>query len=150
MRAALGPVSIDLRDGWAQTTHDVPGDEAPFTLARQAEDACGAFQFSIALYQAGRLPCAKGADLLQLLVEFAASHELREPAETLAQDEPFPLAAATFRTAGDTVRVWYASDGASVVKATYLAAQDDDYASELADCEQMIRTISFTYAARAT
>ena len=150
MRAELGPVSIELRDGWAETTHDVPGDDAPFTLARQAEDACGAFQFSIALYKGGRRPCAKGADLLQLLLEFAASHELGEPADILAQDEPLPLAAATFKTTGDTVRVWYASDGASVVKATYLAAEDDDYASEVADCEQMIRTISFTYAARAT
>jgi hypothetical protein len=67
-------MSIDLRDGWAGTTHDVPGDEAPFTLARQAEDACRTFQFSIALYQAGRLPCAKGVDLRQLWLEFAASH----------------------------------------------------------------------------
>jgi hypothetical protein len=150
MRAELGAMSIDLRDGWAETTHDLPGDDAPFTLARQAEDACGAFQFSIALYKGGRLPCAKGADLLQLLLDFAASRELGEAADVVAQDEPLPLAAATFSTTGDTVRVWYVSDGASVVKATYLAADDDDYASELTDCEQMIRTISFKYAARAT
>jgi hypothetical protein len=98
-------MSIDLSDGWAETTHDVPDEDAPFTLARQAEDACGAFQFSIALYKGGRLPFAKGADLLKLLLDFAASHELGRPADLLAQDDPLPIAAATFSTSGDTVRV---------------------------------------------
>jgi hypothetical protein len=150
MRAQLGPMSIDLKDGWAETTHNVDGENRPFTLARQAENACGAFQFSIALYKGGRLPFVAAEDLLELLLDFAESHELGEPTDKYAQDQPLPLAAATFRTAGDIVRVWYVSDGASVVKATYLAAATDDHASELADCEQMIRTISFKYAARAT
>lgn len=76
MRTQLGPVSIDLRDGWAETTHDVPGEHAPSTLSRQAQNACGAFQFSIALYKNGRIPCAKGADLKALLLDFAESHAL--------------------------------------------------------------------------
>ena len=32
MRAELGPVSMKLGDAWAETTHDLLGDNAPFTL----------------------------------------------------------------------------------------------------------------------
>jgi hypothetical protein len=150
MRTQLGPMSLDLKVGCAETTHDVPGDHPPFTLARQSRNACGAFQFSIALYNKGRLPCAKGADLQKLLVDFAESHELGTSTDAFVQDEPLPLAAATFSKGNDMIRVWYVSDGASFAKATYLAVATDDYSGELADCEQMIRTVTFEYAGRPT
>lgn len=149
MHTQLGPISIDLKDGWVETTHDLEGEDPPITLERQAGSGCGAFQFSIGLYKGGRLPFVTVDDLTEMLLEFAEGHELGEATDTHSEIQPLPLAAATFHTTGDMVRVWYVSDGASVVKATYLAAITDNYGSELADCEQMIRAMSFNYAERA-
>ena len=143
-------MSVDVKDGWADTTHDVPAEDAPWTLARQSQDACGALQFSVALYKDGRLPCATATDLSKMLLEFAEDHELGEPTDTVVEHKPLPLAAATFTRDEDIVRVWYVSDGASFAKVTYLSAVSGNYAAELADCEEMIRTISFKYAERAT
>jgi len=143
MRAAFGAMSIDLKDGWADTTHDVPGEDVPLTLAHQSEDACGSFQFSTALYKSGALPRATAAKLAEMLFEFAEEHDLGEPSDSVVEDALLALAAATFRRGGDVIRVWYVSDGASFAKVTYLSAAIHNYASELADCEQMVRTIAF-------
>ena len=146
MRAVFGSMSIVVEEGWADTTHDVPGEgTAPWTLARQSKDACGALQFSVATYKSGKLPGGTADHLVRMLLDFAKRHELGQAADIVKERAPLPLAAATFHKGGDVIRVWYVSDGASFAKVTYLASARHDYATELSDCEKMVRSIAFKY-----
>lgn len=53
------------------------------------------------------------------------------------------LASATFRDGDWVVRAWYVSDGASFAQVTHTVRAEHPFASELAECEQMVRTITF-------
>ena len=149
MRAQFGGMSIDVKDGWADTTEDLSVDNAPWTLTREASNASGALQFTVALYKGGRLPLTNAGDLSEFLMKFAKACELGAPSDLDRQDKPISVAAATFFKDGDFIRVWFVSDGASIVQATYLSLASADYTFELAECEAMIQTIEFRYAERA-
>ena len=134
------PFSIRCGDGWCDITNDIEATDAPWTLARP--DGVGAFQFSIATYESGRIPNPTPQDLLSLLRDFANSHELGEPADIITEDGRLRIAAGSFRHGDNFVRAWYASDGRSFAKVTYTCVWGEQLA-ELPDCERMIRTLRF-------
>jgi len=78
-------------------------------------DGMGALQFSVARWIGGPEPRPSAAD----------------------------LAAATFTQDTATVRAWYISREGSFAKVTY-ACEGHPVESELLDCEQMVRSVTFT------
>ena len=144
MRVQLGPIVIDLIDEWADVTDDLTDEsEPPLTLARQSADACGSLQFSFAIYKGGWLPNPSPDMLADLLREFGEKAGLVTAGEKHVESQPMRLAAETFRDGNFVIRAWYVSDGSSVAKITYTAGVADEFAVELAECEQMVRTIRF-------
>jgi hypothetical protein len=144
MRVRFGPIILDILDGWADVTNDKDSEgDPPLTLAKQSEDACGVLQFSFALYRSGPIPDPSSEVLLEMLREFGESYRLGAPCEETAESGALRLAAATFRPGDWITRAWYLSDGGSVAKVTYTARTEHAFASELAECEQMVRTICF-------
>jgi hypothetical protein len=136
MDARIGSLILDLEDEWGYVTDDVaPG---PFTLSRQASDACGAFQFSTAVYRGGTVPDPTPEDLAALLNE-----GLGVSTDNVLESSPLRLAAATFRDEEWVIRVWYVSDGRNIAKMTYTALKSNAFESELAQCEKMVRSVRF-------
>jgi hypothetical protein len=135
------PFTIRCSDGWRDITDEVEAADPPWTLAKP--DGVGAFQFSIAAYQSGRIPSSTPQVLLSLLRDFAGSNHLGEPADIVTEEGELRIAAGSFRHGADFVRAWYASDGRSFAKATYTCAWSEQSA-ELPECERMIRTLRFS------
>lgn len=144
MHAQLGPVLLDLVNGWADVTDDVESaNDPPWTLAKQSAEACGSLQFSFALYRGGPIPEMSPEELGQFVREFGETHALGKVSDEVEESAPLRLAAATFSNDEWMVRAWYVSDGPNLAKVTYTAGVADDFAAELAECEQMVRTIGF-------
>jgi hypothetical protein len=144
-RVAFGGVIMDLLPGWMDTT-DTTGGEHPFTFTRP--DGFGAFQLSLALYRSGPVPAPTTSVLVELLDERADGHGLGESFDRSTDEEPLRVAALSYRSDGDFIRMWYVSDGASFAFATYVRQLDlkiphDDFA-EVSDCEVMVRSIVFS------
>jgi hypothetical protein len=144
MRAQLGPVIVDVAHGWADVTDNAESaDDPPWTLARQSADACGSFQFSFALHRDGPIPDISPDVLDQFVREFGETQGLGKVSDEVEESAPLRLAAATFRDDQWMVRAWYVSDGRHLAKVTYTAGVADEFAAELAECEQMVRTLRF-------
>jgi hypothetical protein len=144
MRVQFGPLLLDIRPGWADVTADLGSeDNPPWTLARQSDTACGALQFSVALYRRGPVPDPTPGFLAELLRDFAAKSGLGPASDEVVESVPIRLAGATFRDEECMIRGWYVSDGRSFAKITYTVGIGNDFASELSDCEQMVRSIRF-------
>ncbi len=54
------------------------------------------------------------------------------------------MAAGSFLSGGDFVRVWYVSDGLSFARVTYVCEAGRE-TEELADCEQIIGSLAFAW-----
>jgi hypothetical protein len=132
--------AVDVPDDWEDVTDSVEVEDPPFTLNRL--DGVGALQFSVGLYSGGAKPDPSPDDLLRMLVDLAESRGLGPPMTVTTQSVPLRLAAGSFRSDGDFVRVWYVSDGWSVALVTYLCEWDLE-ASELVICEQIVRSLVF-------
>ena len=128
-------------DGWFDITDDVEADSPPWTLARP--DGGGAFQVSAALYRGGAVPSPSPDDLLTMVQEVLSRPGMSRPTDIVTESGELCLAAASCRWGDDFVRVWYLSDGRSIAKVTYTGAWGSQDV-ELPDCEQMVRTLSFT------
>jgi hypothetical protein len=139
----LGPAVLELGEGWAEVI-DEEDDDAPFTLTRQSDDACGAFQLTFATYQGGEVPDSSPEDLARMVRTFGEKAGLGEAEEQVTEAAPLRLAAASFWDDESFVRVWFVSDGASFAQITYTVAVDADFDAELLDCERMVRTIAFS------
>jgi hypothetical protein len=135
---AFNSFTVSAPNGWVDITkYDTP--DQPYSLGRR--DGVGALQFSIALYRGGKVPDPTPQRLLEMLKEFAASHGLGEADEIATESDPVRLAAGSLRDGEWFVRVWYVSDGLSFGLVTYTCdweARD----KELAECEQIVRSIS--------
>src|SRR5262245_24951176 len=120
MRAKIGPITLEISEGWADVTNEIPSDDnPPWTLVRQSEDGCGSFQFWCALYRGGVAPDPTPEGLAELVREFGASAGLVSAADEVTESEPLRLAAATFRDHDYMIRAWYVSDGRNFAKVTY-------------------------------
>jgi hypothetical protein len=140
MRYDCGGYSLEVPDGWFDTTE---GESSPFTLARA--EGVGALQLSVALYNDGLPPNASSNVLREMLEEFAQTHTLGSSFDLVAEEEPVPLAAASFfLEEGQTfLRSWFVSDGLSFAKITYVCAKAD-LGPEVNECEKIVRSIEFT------
>ena len=137
MRSRLGSITLVVSTGWADVTED-----GPLTLVRQAEDATGALQFSVALYESGREPGVTLEHLEELLRECGMTHRLGEMFNGQKSDGRLLTAAGSFRSQGSFWRVWYVSDGRNVALVTYNTSLGSE-GRELADCESMVASLAF-------
>ncbi|GEP41313.1 hypothetical protein [Brevifollis gellanilyticus] len=132
--------TITFCDGWSDITEEVEAVDPPWTLAKP--DGVGALQFSIGIYKGGPVPNPTQRDLLSLLHGFATSQQLGDPVDLVEEDGELRLVAGSFRAGEDFLRVWYVTNGRSIAQVTYLCSWGEQHA-ELADCEQMVRTLGF-------
>jgi hypothetical protein len=135
---SLGPLELKAGVEWKDITDE--GD-VPFTLARPA-DGVGALQFSPAVYKSGRVPNPSLNDLSSMLQEFSRTRNLGEPHDTETESGRLSLVSTSFRFEDDFIRVWYLSDGFSILFVTYVCewgSQD----KELAQCKEIVRSIRF-------
>jgi hypothetical protein len=77
-----------------------------------------------------------------MVEEFGAKRGLGKPDDLTTEDSELALAAASYHSEGDFIRVWYVSDGWSVGTITYVAALGDE-GKELGECEAIVRSIRF-------
>jgi hypothetical protein len=125
---------------WHDITNEVEVDDPPFTLAK--EDGFGALQFSVALYSGGSMPNPSSQDLIDMVVEFGKSHRMGKGQDVTQESGDVPLAAATFLSKEDTVRVWYISDGKNFAFITY-TCESRLVNDEIQECEAIVRSIRF-------
>jgi len=140
-RADYSNFSVDLPPGWGDITADVEADDPPATVARG--DGVGALQFSIGVYESGPRPRGDVGELQALLDEFAESQGWTSPSNTTRESAPRGLVAASFKWDDDFVRVWYLGDEGNVALVTYTCAAGDVSRRELAEAEQIVRSIIF-------
>jgi hypothetical protein len=138
MRYDCGPFSLELPGDWFDTT----ADEEPFTLTKKHGN--GALQFSVAQYLEGAQPIADAAALDLLLREFAESHALGPLRDTFQENSAVSFAGGTFSARAPVQgRAWYASDGWSIAKITFVwESQVDEH--ELREAEQIVRSLFFS------
>jgi hypothetical protein len=132
--------TVQAPDGWQDITDSVEADDAPFTLARA--DGVGALQFSVALHTGGERPGPSPQQLLEMVEEFGQSRGLGVAGAVATQAGPPQLAAGSFESDGDRVRVWYVSDGLSFALVTFVCEAGRE-ADELAECELIVRSVRF-------
>jgi len=77
-----------------------------------------------------------------MLKNFAETNNLGDAHDVVMEDGPLLVAAGSFRTDA-FFRVWYLSDGRSFALATYTCALENEANGEAAECESIVRTVSF-------
>ena len=126
---------------WRDITTDLP-DGSPPTLAKP--NGVGAIQFSIARYQGRAAPHVDRVALQNLLENFCARHgfDCRPQAE---RHDNIQVVKCHAVMGGEQVAVWYVSDGADVVLATYVSQQagSEEANDELREAETVIRSLKF-------
>jgi hypothetical protein len=139
LRSRLGPITLDISKRWA----DVTEEGGPWTLVRQTEDATGALQFSVALFESGREPGVTVEHLEEMLRESGATHGLGEMFDGRKSEGQLLIAAGSFHSKdGYFFRVWYASDGRNIAFVTFTTLSGSE-GNELPDCEAMVASIEF-------
>jgi hypothetical protein len=138
MHYDCGPFSLELPADWFDTT----ADEEPFTLSKKSGN--GALQFSLAQYLEGARPGADAAALGLLLRDFAESQSLGPLKDAFQENNTVSLAGGTFSaTAPVQGRAWYASDGWSIAKITFVS-EDQVNENELQEAEHIVRSLLFS------
>lgn len=138
-------LEMDALPNWFDITHDLEAD-SPFTLAK--DDGIGALQFTFARYEAGKDPRIGAADLKSLLRKFEAAENLPEPSETSESDG---WVSSTYQLPGQLLKVWYLTNGLSVVFATYVAVlptTTGDLQRELNEASRIVESIAFPVTRR--
>ena len=134
MRYDCGGFTLEIPTDWFDTT----AVDQPFTLSKPA--GTGALQFSAGLYSGGTVPEVDSAALAALLEDFATAHSLGQLENRTIEQGDLSLAAGSLSAGG---RVWYASDGRSVAKITFVWEQQLDE-GELQEAEQIVRSLRFS------
>jgi hypothetical protein len=137
---AFDTFAVEAPRGWADITDTLEAENPPHTLAD--EDGVGALQFSVALYQGGRVPDPSPADLRKMVERFGNAQGLGKPSAVVAEAGPPVLAASSFAWGDDFLRVRQVSDGRNFAFVTYTCAAHDA-GSELPACERIVRSIKF-------
>jgi hypothetical protein len=142
----FGVFSLSVADGWEDITATLDDADAPLTVADPISGV-GALQFSPAIYKGGRLPCVGPQDLCAFLDEFASRQGLGGPFDRSTYSEGVIVEGASYHSGEDLIRVWYASDGNSVMLVTYVCewAEREREASQR---EMSVRSIRFTVPTR--
>ena len=79
----------------------------------------GGLQFSVALFQGGRVPAPSRDDLCEMVQHFGAARRLGLPSEAVSETGPLSLAAGSFEFGENFLHIWYASDGLNFAFFTY-------------------------------
>ncbi|GAC1382430.1 MAG: hypothetical protein NVSMB4_10730 [Acidimicrobiales bacterium] len=137
--------SISVVDGWEDITATLDDADAPLTVADPISGV-GALQFSPAIFKGGRLPRVGPQDLRSLLDEFASGQGWVNPFDRSAYSGGVTVEGASFRSGEDLIRVWYASDGRSVMLVTYVC-EWSEREREASQREMSVRSIRFTMPA---
>lgn len=136
----IGKLEVTTPADWFDTTHEIKEHNPPFTLARP--DGVGVLQFSAAAFKAGMVPQISSESLHHLLANFAQSRELGRGHDFAFNRKPNLLVAASFDIEERYLRVWYCSDGQSIVLVTY-NCQRGQQQIELPDCESIVNSLTF-------
>jgi hypothetical protein len=139
-RVVFDTFTVEVPFGWGDITDTVASDNPPYTLAHR--DGVGALQFSLALWQGGRLPNPSPSDLLEMVERFGKAQDLGEPSFVITETGPPVLAAGSFAWGSDFLRVGQVSDGRNFAFITYTCAAESA-GPELLACEQIVRSIAF-------
>jgi hypothetical protein len=140
-RAQFSNFAVDLPPGWGDITDHVEADNTPATVAR--DDGVGALQFSIGLYESGPRPLGSVEELQELLHGFAQSRGLTSPNDTVRENSPRGLVAASFEPGDDFLRVWYISEGGNFAFVTYTSDRANFDPRELSEVEKIVRSLIF-------
>ena len=136
----FGLVVIRVPDGWSDSSQINNGEVTVSTVV--GPDRVGVLQISAALYDSGFIPDYTTEVLSGMLADFAWLKGFPARSEVVVEAGPQRLAAREYTWGTDIVRVWYVSDGSSVAMATYVAPGNGS-AREMAECEQIVRSIKF-------
>jgi hypothetical protein len=139
-KLAFPRFTIARPPGWSDITNSLHG-ERPFTVANEAHGV-GAMQFSPALYKAGAVPRVCLSDLVVMLDDFARQHEFPKGFDNSTRDAPLLMAAESFDSGDDFIRVWYVSDGLNVMLVTYVCDWANRYV-EAEAVEDIVQSIQF-------
>lgn len=137
----FGDFSVSVPDGWDELSPAEQASEMPLTIA-DAENGVGALQISAAIYRGGPLPRFDTAGLAELLDDFARTRELRDGFDRTDDAANTFVIGESFRSRENFVRVWYVSDGRSVLLVTY-TCEWDDRSVESQQTDSMVRSIRF-------
>src|SRR5262249_15392190 len=128
-------------DDWEDTTDELDTPTRPFTLTKPT--GVGALQFSVALYQGGTIPAPSLDTLLEMAKELGERQALGPPIRGLTTVErPLSLATADYHSEGDFCRIWYISDGKSIMLATYVCCWEHRHFAS-AECNAIVRSVRF-------
>ena len=141
MKVQLGPLALELPEGWVDITREVEGENPPWSVAH--EDGTGALQFSVALYVGGTIPNPTPDQLVEMVRRFGVAQGWDAAREVDTQSDRLRIAAASFRTADAFVRVWQVSDGRNFAFVTYTCQVKGGEERELPVCEGIVRSIEF-------
>jgi hypothetical protein len=135
-------VGMTLVDGWLDITDDLPPGTPP-TLAKA--DGVGALQFSTARYRSGSLPVFQFSTLQEMLAELRTSRGLGKPDHTGSRTvSDNRVLMADFSPAGETLRIWYVTNGRDLVFATYTGQERDARVTrELEEATAIVESIDF-------
>lgn len=142
----FGGFSLSVPDGWEDITATLDDADAPLTVADPISGV-GALQFSPAIYEGGRSPGVGPQDLCSLLDDFASRQGLGSPFDRSTYSEGVIVEGASYHSGGDLIRIWYASDGKSVMLVTYVC-EWTDREREASPREMSVRSIRFTVPTR--
>lgn len=134
-------LALRLPSDWRDITDDLP-DGSPPTLAKP--DGVGAIQFSIARHQCGEAPHVDRAALQNLLENFCARHGFDCHPQAEGHDN-IQVVKSHALADGELVAIWYVSNGADVVLATYVSQQagSDETDDEWKEAEAVIGSLRF-------
>jgi hypothetical protein len=138
----FGGNTVSAPEPWIDTTEDVEGEDAPFTLA-QKDIGVGALQFSIALYRGGEESNIDIARLQEMLADFADNKQLGKGFDEQVYKNRVDVVGASYHVGNDLVRVWYCSDERNVAFVTYVCDWEKRN-SEANECEAIVKSIEFT------
>jgi hypothetical protein len=132
-------ISLIASEGWLDITEQLEDKEKPFTIANP-KTGVGALQFSIAAYHGGKEPHPTLDDLSTMLDEFAANHNLGRRLNFNKLNNDIYGVDASFHCGKDLIRLWYLSNGLTILFVTYTC---DWHSRELEEHEvdRMVQTI---------
>jgi len=134
---ARGRIHVRVPPGWQDITHQVGGDEAPFSLAKGE----GALQLSVGVQRSGPgKPQPTPQDLLQMGREIAAQRGLRAALDQRAEMAPRLMGTLSYHEEDAFIRLWVVFDGAEFVAASYVCAYDARDA-EQHEAELIVRSV---------
>jgi hypothetical protein len=138
LQIAFDRFSLDVPPGWEDVTESAVAES--ITLAR--DNGVGKLRFSQ----------PAGADqprtemtpqyLLERITSFGNERGLPAPQDVALESGPLRIAAASFSKEDEFLRAWQISDGSDLALATY-ACKLSDKNIEVADCEQIVRSLQF-------